>query len=320
MGGPEGYQRPQALGKRLRDGVAIATEASRDRTTETVAARARPARGPEGVTCSRSRGKGAYAPRWMEVRTRYARSSGDLEIAYQVVGAGPLDVVIVPAFMSNIEIGWELADWARFLQRLSSFARLIVFDRRGNGMSDGVAGATPLEEQIDDVQAVIDAVGSEQPALISTAEGCALATLFAASHPERVRALVLLTPLPRLVQGPGYDWAQTAEERDAVVRTIIEYWGSTSPKQPWSVFAGQDEQLRRGLARYQRLSMGPRAAAESLTNAGKVDVRDVLPSVQCPTLVLRREPDALIDARHSRYVADQIPQAQYAEIPGDGSV
>ncbi len=255
----------------------------------------------------------------MEVPTRYAQS-GDLQIAYQVLGEGPLDVVIIPAFMSNIEIGWELPDWARFLGRLSSFARVIVFDRRGNGMSDGVAGGTPLEEQIDDVRAVIDAVGSEQPALMSTAEGCALATLFAASHPERVRALVLLTPLPRLVQGAGYEWGQTVEERDAVVRTIIEHWGSSSLRQPWSVFAGGDEQLRRGFARYQRLSMGPSAAAATLATAGEVDVRDVLPSVQCPTLVLRRERDTLIDARHSRYVADHIPHAQYAEAPGDGSV
>jgi class 3 adenylate cyclase len=256
----------------------------------------------------------------MEVRTRYARSSGDLQIAYQVVGDGPLDVVIVPAFMSNIEIAWELPDWARFLERLSSFARLIVFDRRGNGMSDGIVGAAALEEQIDDVHAVIDAVGSEQPALISTAEGCALATLFAASHPRRVQALVLITPLPRLVQGPGYEWAQPVEERDAIVRTIIEHWGSSSPKQPWSVFAGQDEQLQRVFARYQRLSMGPSVAAASLAMAGQVDVRDVLPSVQCPTLVLRREHDTLIDVRHSRYVADHISHAKYAEVPGDGSV
>jgi class 3 adenylate cyclase len=255
----------------------------------------------------------------VEVPTQYARS-GDLHIAFQVLGGGPIDVVIIPAFMSNIEIGWELPDWARFLGRLSSFARLIVFDRRGNGMSDGVAGGTPLEEQIDDVHAVLDAVGSEQPALISTAEGCALATLFAASHPERVRALVLLAPLPRLVQGAGYEWGQTVEERDAVVQTIIEHWGSSSLEQPWSVFAGEDEQLRRGLARYQRLSMGPTAAAASLATAGQVDVRGVLPSVQCPTLVLRRARDTLIDARHSRYVADRIPHAQYAEVPGTGSV
>jgi class 3 adenylate cyclase len=135
-----------------------------------------------------------------------------------------------------------------------------------------------------------------------------------------VRALVLLTPLPRLVRGPGYEWAQTVAERDAVVRTIIEHWGSSSPMQPWSVFAGQDEQLQRVLARYQRLSMGPGVAAASLAMAGEVDVRDVLPSVQCPTSVMRRAHDTLIDVRHSRYVAEHISNARYVEVPGEGSV
>jgi pimeloyl-ACP methyl ester carboxylesterase len=123
--------------------------------------------------------------------TRYARS-GDLQIAYQVVGEGPLDVVLVSSYLSNIELFWELPSYSRFLERLSSFSRLILFERRGSGMSDGIAGATPLEEQIDDVQAVIDALGSEQPVLTSYLEGCGLTALFAASHPDLVRALVLV--------------------------------------------------------------------------------------------------------------------------------
>jgi alpha/beta hydrolase fold len=127
--------------------------------------------------------------------TRYARS-GDLQIAYQIVGEGPLDVVLVPPYLSNIEMYWDLPFYSRFFGRLSSFSRLILFDRRGSGMSDGIAGATPLEEQIDDVQAVIDAVGSEPPALFSFAEGCGLTALFAASHPHLVRALVLVSPQP----------------------------------------------------------------------------------------------------------------------------
>jgi pimeloyl-ACP methyl ester carboxylesterase len=146
--------------------------------------------------------------------TRYA-NSGDLQIAYQVAGGGPLDVVLVSSYLSNIELFWELPSNARFLERLSSFSRLILFDRRGSGMSDGIAGATPLEEQIDDVQAVIDAVGSEQPVLISYLEGCGLTSLFAASHPDLVRALVLVSPQPRLVAGPGYEWAPSVEQRAA---------------------------------------------------------------------------------------------------------
>ena len=168
----------------------------------------------------------------MDVVTSYTRS-GDVQVAYQVAGDGPLDVVVVPWFMANIELGWDLPVQARFLGRLASFARLIQFDRRGVGMSGGIAGATPLEEQIDDVIAVIAAAGSEQPVVVSQAEGCALAVLFAASRPELVRALVLINPTPRVVQGPGYEWAQSVEERNAIVAAVVEHWGSGTPEQPW---------------------------------------------------------------------------------------
>jgi class 3 adenylate cyclase len=250
----------------------------------------------------------------MEVLTRYARS-GDLQIAYQVVGEGPPDIVFVPLYTSNIEIGWELPALSRFLRGLASFARLIVFDRRGNGMSEGVAGATPLEEQIDDVLAVIEAARAEQPVLFSITEGCALAALFAASHPDRVRALALITPVPRVVRGAGYEWAQTVAERAARVQAVVEHWGTSSPAQPWGAYVGEDEESRRLLGRYQRLAMSPAAAAASLAMVGEVDVRAALPSVQCPTLVLRREHDTFIDERHSRYVAEHIANAQYVELP-----
>jgi class 3 adenylate cyclase len=253
----------------------------------------------------------------MEVVTRYARS-GDLQIAYQVVGGGPLDVLVVPRWFSNIELDWELPPAARFLTRLASFARLIQFDRRGAGMSGGVAGATPLEEQIDDVRAVLEAAGSDQPALISIAEGCALAVLFAASHPDLVRALVLITPTPRVVRGPGYEWAQSVEERTEWVQAVVEHWGSSSPEQPWGAFAGQDEPRRRLLARHRRLSMTQDAAAASLAMVGELDVRDALLSVQCPTLVLHRANDAFVDERHSHYAATHIPGARYVEVAARG--
>ncbi len=193
--------------------------------------------------------------------TRYARS-GDLQIAYQVVGEGPLDVVVVSSYLSNIELFWELPSFSRFYGRLSSFSRLILFDRRGSGMSDGIAGATPLEEQIDDVQAVIDAVGSEQPVLTTMLEGCGLTALFAASHPDLVRALVLVSPQPRLVAGPGYEWAPSVEQRAALVQDIVETWGTDSPANPIAALVGgQDERLRRLMARLQRLAMSPAAAA-----------------------------------------------------------
>jgi class 3 adenylate cyclase len=251
----------------------------------------------------------------MSAATQYA-PSGDLRIAYQVHGEGPFDLVLVPPFMSNIEIMWDHPGWARLLGRLASFARLIVFDRRGNGMSDGIAGMEPLEEQIDDVRAVMAAAGSEQPVLISLNEGCALTLLFAASHPELVRALVLFTPLARMVQGPGYEWALTVEERAANVKRVEQYWGSSAPENPWTVFSGHSERQRENMARYQRLAMSPSAAAKSLAMAGEVDVRHVLPSIQCPTLVLRGAEDEFIDVRHSHYVAEHVPGARYVEIPG----
>ncbi len=248
----------------------------------------------------------------MEIFTRYARSC-DTQIAYQVAGDGPLDVLVIPRWFSNIELDWELPPTARFHSRLASFARLVQFDRRGAGMSGGIPGATPLEEQIDDVRAVLDAAGCDQPAVVSIAEGCGLAVLFAASHPDLVRALVLITPTPRVVQGPDYEWAQSVEERAAWVQAVVEHWGDSSPDQPWGGFAGQDEQRRRLLARHRRLSMTPDAAAASLAMVGELDVRDALASVQCPTLVLQRANDLFIDERHSRYAAAHIPGAQYVE-------
>jgi class 3 adenylate cyclase len=253
----------------------------------------------------------------MEVVTRYARS-GDVQIAYQVAGQGALDVLIVPRWFSNIELDWDLPPVARFLDRLAAFARLIQFDRRGAGMSGGIPGAMPLEEQIDDVRAVLAAAESAQPALVSIAEGCALAVLFAASHPDAVRALVLITPTPRVVRGPGYEWAQTIEQRASMVDAIVEHWGTTSPRQPWGGFAGEDDDRRRLLARHRRLSMTPDAAAASLEMVGELDVRDALASVQCPTLVLHRGNDAYVDARHSRYAAAHIPGARHVETGARG--
>ncbi len=253
----------------------------------------------------------------MEVVTRYARS-GDLQIAYQVAGEGSLDVLIVPRWFSNIELDWELPPSARFLTRLASFARVIQFDRRGAGMSGGVAGATPLEEQIDDVRAVLEAAGSDQPAVISIAEGCALAVLFAASHPDLVRALVLITPTPRVVRGPDYEWAQTTDERASMVQAVIDHWGSSSPEQPWGGFAGHDEERRRLFARHRRLSMTPDAAAASLAMVGELDVRDALSSVQCPALVMHRANDTFVDERHSRYAAAHLPDARYVEVAARG--
>ena len=243
---------------------------------------------------------------------------GDLQIACQAAGDGPLDIVMVSTYLSNIEMYWEIPFFARFFDRLASFARLILFDRRGCAMSDGVAGATPLEEQIDDVQAVIDGFGCEQPVLASSLEGCGLSALYAASHPGLIRALVLVSPQPRLVAGPGYEWAPTAEERAASVGAIVATWGRDVAMNPIVALAGAgDPRQRAAIARLQRFAMSPAAAAAALEMIGRTDVRDVLPSVQCPTLVLRQDHDPYLDERHSRYVAEHIPGARYVQVTGD---
>jgi class 3 adenylate cyclase len=254
----------------------------------------------------------------MSIETRYANSGG-VHIAYQVLGDG-LDLLFVSSFLSNIELSWEHPSMSAFAQRLARFSRLIAFDRRGNGMSDGVGRASTLEEQVDDVRAVLDAAGSREPAVIAINEGAGLALLFAATHPEAVRALVLAAPVPRLVRGPDYEWAQSVEEREATIRGVVGSWGRDSPQNTWLDMGGADPASRAAMARYQRLAAGPGEAAAALELAGETDVRGVLGSIQCPTLVIRRAGDASIDERHSRYVAEHIPGARYVEIDGVGQV
>jgi class 3 adenylate cyclase len=255
----------------------------------------------------------------MQVETRYAISRG-ARIAYQVLGEGSIDLLFVPSFMSNIELMIGQSAIGDFIERLTSFTRLIQFDRRGNGMSDGAGRASTLEEQLDDVRAVLDAAGSRQPAAIAVNEGAALALLFAATYPQAARALVLMTPQARLVRGEGYEWALSVEERNALVDVVVQQWGRDSPENPWLVFGGERPEQRAAMARFQRLAMGPGDAAAVLALAGETDVRDVLGGIQCPTLVLRRRGDAFLDERHSRYVAEHVPGAQYLELDGDGQV
>ena len=248
--------------------------------------------------------------------TRYAQS-GDLKIAYQTLGDGPLDLVVVPAMTSNVEIGWDLPYFNSFLRRLASFSRLILFDRRGNGMSEGIPGTTPLEGQMDDVLAVLEAADAPNPVLIAPLEGSSLSTMFAASRPDVVRGLVMLTPNSRPVAGPGYEWAQSVEERNERVKHLVEYWGIDSPENLFMSDAISSEE-RFTWTRWQRLALGPSGVAASLALHGETDVRELLPSIQCPTLVIRPEDDVAYDKRHSTYVAEHVPGATYVETPGAG--
>jgi len=255
----------------------------------------------------------------MTVETHYALSRG-AHIAYHVLGEGDTDLLFVPSFMSNIELSLGTSSMGQFIERLTRFVRLIQFDRRGNGMSDGSGSASTLEEQLDDVAAVLDGAGASSAAMIAVNEGAALALLYAATYPDAVRALVLMTPQARLVRGPGYEWALSVEERLALIDVVVEQWGREGPENPWLVFGGDLPEQRAAMARYQRLAMGPGDAAAAMTLAGETDVRDVLASIQCPTLVLRREDDRFIDERHCRYVAERVPDARYVQLAGSGQV
>ena len=251
----------------------------------------------------------------MAPATRYARS-GDLHIAYQVVGDGPIDLVYVPSWITQVEHYWEEPGVARYFNRLASFSRLIMFDRRGSGLSDPVACGPTLEEQMDDVVAVMDAVGSEQAAMFAQLEGGAMAALFAATHPERTTALVLYEAQPKMSWAPDYDWAIKREQREAWVANTND-WGDGSRILSLAPRSSADPRLRQWFAKLERLAASPGTAARLLMMNAEVDVRAVLPSITVPTLVLHRGGDQFIDIRHSLYLTEHIPGAKFVELPGE---
>jgi class 3 adenylate cyclase len=249
--------------------------------------------------------------------TRYARS-GDLHIAYQVVGNGPIDLVYVPSWISQVEHYWEEPSVARYFNRLASFSRLIMFDRRGSGLSDPVPKAPTLEEQMDDVVAVMDAAGSERAAVFALLEGGAMAAMFAATHPERTTALVLYEAQPRMSWAPDYDWAMRREDREAYLAGGgLATWGDGSRIAALSDTSAANPRLQQWYARLERLAASPGTASKLMMMNAEVDVRAVLPSIQAPTLVMHRAGDEFIDIRHSRYLAEHIPGARYVELEGN---
>jgi pimeloyl-ACP methyl ester carboxylesterase len=180
----------------------------------------------------------------VEPETRYARS-GDVHIAYQVVGDGPIDLIYIPTWISQVEHYWQEPRVARFFERLASFSRLIMFDRRGSGLSDPMPGPPTLEEQMDDVVAVLDTVGSERAAVFAQFEAGAMAALFAATHPERTTTLMLYEAMPRVSWAPDYEWALTREEREAYVERSMETWGDGSRLRPLPPRSGANERFGR---------------------------------------------------------------------------
>ncbi len=259
------------------------------------------------------------APMLVMPKTRYDRASDGVHIAYQVIGDGPFDLVEVGGFASHLEFAWEGAEYTHYLRRLSSFARLITFDKRGTGMSDPVpVQALPsLEQRMDDFRAVLDAVGSEHAALFGESEGGQMAALFAATYPERTRALVTYGSYARLRSAPDFPWGQSDEYLEAFATTLEATWGGEIPEgSVWAVNATRDARFRDWLGRWSRNAASPGAAATLLRMSQEIDVRQVLPAIRVPTLVLHRVDDPLIPVDQGRYFAGQIPGAKFVELPG----
>lgn len=254
----------------------------------------------------------------MNAPIRYARS-GDVNIAYQVTGDGPFDLVLVPGFFSHLEVDWEHPASAHFLERLGSFARLVRFDKRGTGLSDRGVGLPDLETRMDDVRAVMDAVGSQSAALFGYSEGGPMCVLFAATYPHRVRALALYgTYAKRAHPDDEYPWAPTWEERVRDAYELERTWGENvdlSTMMPSADRATADWFRRRG-----RASLSPADARDLILMNSKADVRELLASVQCPTLVLHRTDDLDSRVDEGRYLAERIPGARFVELHGGDHV
>jgi len=254
----------------------------------------------------------------VEPTTRYARS-GDLSIAYQVVGDGPFDLAYVPGWVSHIEQMWREPGYARFLHRLAAFSRLLLIDKRGTGLSDRVPeSALPtVEQRMDDVRAVMQAVGSKRAALLGHSAGGNMAMVFAATYPQRSLALVVFGVYATRTRSPDYPWAPTAEQRQAWYDQIERGWGGPVDLEDLAPSVAKDERFRRWWASYLRHGASPKAALALSKMNTQIDVRAVLPSIHVPTLVLHRTGDRDTKVEEGRYIADRILGARFVELPGD---
>jgi pimeloyl-ACP methyl ester carboxylesterase len=234
--------------------------------------------------------------------TRYA-VSGDVNIAYQTMGEGPVDIILVPGIVSHVEFLHEFVGYTAFLRRLSSFARVVTFDKRGQGLSDRISGAPSLEQRIDDLRAVMDTIGSEKAVLLGFSEGSPMSALFAATYPERVSRLVLFG---------GYAWANLPEE---MIAQRVALWGTGVMIKGLNPDEAANPDAVNQIAKFERLSASPGTFKAYMALVKMIDVRSVLPAIRVPTLVLHRRTDALVAVERGRDLAAQIPDTKYIEYP-----
>ena len=249
--------------------------------------------------------------------TMYARS-GDVNIAYQVIGDAPLDLVFVMGWVSHMEYFWREPSFARFLLRLASFSRLILFDKRGTGLSDRVPidQLPTLEQRMDDVRAVMDAVGSERAALCGVSEGGPMCSLFAATYPEKTLALVMIGTYAKRIRDAEYPWGPTAEQREQFFEVMRRQWGGPVGIDERAPSVAHDPEFREWWATYLRMGASPGAAVALTKMNAEIDVRNVLPSIRVPSLVIHRTEDQCLKVEEGRFVAERIPGARFVELPG----
>src|SRR5580658_4923594 len=246
----------------------------------------------------------------MQPVTRYAKS-GDVHIAYQVFGEGPLNLVLVPPFVSNIETYWESPDLARWLLRLASYARVVMFDKRGTGVSDRVAELPGLDQRIDDLRAVMDAAGMEKAALLGISEGGPLCALFAATYPERCSALVLYGSFARFSS-----WFPTEAAFAAFLGYVDQAWGTGGGLTMFAPSIANNPGAVQWFARFERLGASPAAVTALMRMNSQIDISNIVSTIRVPTLVIHRTGDAAINVEGGRYLARHIPGARYVELPG----
>jgi pimeloyl-ACP methyl ester carboxylesterase len=247
--------------------------------------------------------------------TRYAKS-GNVHIAYQVVGAGTTDLLVLGGFYSHLEAQWEEPRYARFLERLASFSRLIMLDQRGTGLSDRAVRLPTLDQHIDDVLAVMDAVAAQRASLLGVAQGGALGALLAATHPERVSALILYAAYARLMQDKDYPWGRDPRWYRRLMQETGSGWGTGAILERLAPGMAADDSFKSWWARFERLIHSPGSALAYLRMQAEVDIRGILPAIGVPTLVLQRKDDVYRDPGNSRYLSERIPGATYVELPG----
>jgi class 3 adenylate cyclase len=252
----------------------------------------------------------------MDVDVHYARS-GDLRIAHATFGNGPVDFVFVPGFVSHLENWWEANAPAHFFRRIASFSRLIMFDKRGTGMSDPFVGVPTLEDRIDDVRAVMDAVDSTSAFMCGLSEGGPMSILFSATYPDRTRGLILIGSNVRLLEAPDWPYGWSRERVQELLEEVSENWGQGGLMNLFLPSFVGDERAKRLWTRYQRMGGSPGTARALMEANMLIDVRPVLSHVQVPTLVIHRTDERVVSVGNARYAAEHIPGARLLEQPGE---